>query len=446
MSYAARKIASLRIGVGHSVFVKSVRTYSQDVKHYKLVVAGAGSGGCAVAARLTKDFGHGNIAVIDPAETHYYQPLWTLVGAGMKTLTQTVTQMKDVIPKGCDLFNLKVAGFDPDNNMIELENSKKLSYDYLIIALGIQINLNKVDGLIEALKSDPMVSSIYLPETVEKTYQAFQKFKGGTAIFTFPNSPIKCAGAPQKIMYLADEYWRKHGVRDKTDIYYQTSLPKIFGVPKYAERLAKVADRKNITVNTRRGLVSVDSTKKVATFDLLDSETGEQESFNYDFLHVSPPMSAPDVFKNSTSSIIDPATGFLEVNKETLQHVKHDNIFGLGDCTNLPTAKTAAAIGCQNKILTTSLRQVMAGKTPDGQYDGYSACPLITSYNTCILAEFDYNLEPKETFPFDQGKERRSMFYLKRDVMPLIYWKLLLKGKWSGCSPFRKMMHLGLKK
>ncbi|KAL4237657.1 hypothetical protein ACF0H5_002371 [Mactra antiquata] len=430
------------------VLVQLVRSYSntsKDVNHYKLVVAGGGTGGCSVAARACKTFGQGNVAIIEPADYHYYQPMWTLVGAGVKTVDQSAMPMERVLPKACDHHKQKISEFDPDKNTVTLENGQKLSYDYLVVGIGIQINLDKVEGLVDALNNDPTVCTNYRREYVTKTYPAIQNFKGGNAIFTFPNTPIKCAGAPQKIMYLADEYWRKHGVRDKTTMLYNTSLGVIFGVKKYAERLLKVVDRKDIKINFKRNLIAVDPATKSATFQLLDSESGETEKYNYDFLHVAPPMSAPDVLKNSTSPITDGA-GFLDVNKETLQHKTYPNIFGIGDCTNVPTAKTAAAVAGQNKILYNSLQQVIAGQTPDGKYDGYTSCPLITGYSTCILAEFDFNGEPLETFPVDQGKERRTMYHMKKDIMPEIYWRMLLKGHWSGPKTYRKMLHLGMSK
>lgn len=433
---------------GRAVFVQCARYYSaqaKDVKHYRLVVAGGGTGGCSVASRACRAFGPGKVAVIEPSEYHYYQPMWTLVGAGIKKVDQSAMPMTQVLPKYCDRVKDTVAAFDPEKNTVTLGSGQKLSYDYLVIALGIQINLNKVEGLVEALKADPMVCCNYTRNTVEKTYPALQNFTGGQAIFTFPNTPVKCAGAPQKIMYLADDYWRQHGIRDKTDITYNTALGVIFGVKKYAERLLKIVERKNIKVNYKRNLVAVDHTSKKATFQLLESPTGEKETYHYDFLHVAPPMSAPDTLKNSTSQITD-AAGFLDVNKYTLQHTKFPNIFGLGDCSNVPTSKTAAAIASQNKILFRSLKQVIAGKQPDGKYDGYTSCPLITGYHSCILAEFDFDGQPLETFPFDQGKERRSMFHLKKDVMPEMYWKMLLNGRWGGPKPYRKMMHLGMSK
>lgn len=430
-----------------TLLVQINRKYSSktDTAHYKVVVAGGGAGGCAVAARAVRALGPGNVAVIEPAKTHYYQPLWTLVGAGIKKVEQTARPMKDVLPKNCDHLAEKVAEFDPDRNTVILGNGNKISYDYLVVALGIQIDLNKVEGLVDALNNDPLVGSIYLPDMASKTFTAMQNFKGGDAVFTFPNTPIKCAGAPQKIMYLADEFWRKHGVRDKAEINYFTSLGKMFGVDKYAATLREIVKRKNIHVNFRTSLKAVDHRKKTVTIEYLDSETGEEQTHKYDFLHVAPPMSAPDQLKNAPSKFVDSA-GFLDVNQLNMQHSNYKNVFGLGDCTNIPTAKTAAAVGAQNKILFNSLQSVMAGTSPNGQYDGYTACPLVTSYNKCVMAEFDFSCMPLETFPVNQAKERRSMYFLKKNVFPEIYWNLLVKGHWGGNKVFRKVLHLGMSK
>ncbi|XP_053398451.1 sulfide:quinone oxidoreductase, mitochondrial-like [Mercenaria mercenaria] len=433
----------MAVRAGRVLFVKFVRNYSSergnDTIHHKLVVAGGGTGGCSVSARACRALGPGTVAVIEPAEKHYYQSMWTLVGGGIKTMDQTEIRTAEVLPKPCKLYKTRVSEFQPDRNMVVLDNGQKLTYEYLVIALGIQINPDKVDGLVDAFKNDPTVCCNYMSDTVIKTYPAIQNFKGGNAIFTFPNTPIKCGGAPQKIMYLADEYWRNHGVRDQTKIFFNTSLDVIFGVPKYAARLSEIVKRKDIQVNFRRNLTSVDHVKKLATFQRLDHD--DKETYHYDFLHAVPPMSAPDVLKNSTSSIVDEG-GWLDVNKLTMQHKNFPNIFGLGDCTNVPTSKTAAAVASQNKILLNSLCQVIDGKVPDGKYDGYTACPLVTGYHSCIFAEFDFDGKPLETFPIDQSKERRSMFYVKKDVMPQIYWKLLVNGKWGGPRPIRKLMHL----
>ncbi|KAK7096277.1 sulfide:quinone oxidoreductase, mitochondrial-like [Littorina saxatilis] len=408
---------------------------------YKLVVVGGGSGGCATAAKFCRELGKGQVAVIEPSETHAYQPIWTLVGAGLKTLEQSLRPMSKVLPSECDWIKDSAVKFDPKNNYVETASGKKIEYEYLVVATGLQLNYDKVKGLTEALRSDPQVCSNYHAQYVTKTFPALEAVEGGNAIFTFPNTPIKCAGAPQKIMYLAEEIFRNRGKRDKTNVIFNTSLPVIFGVKKYAESLQHVIKERNIKVNYRHNLVEVKPDKREAVFQLLDSEKGETKTFEYSFLHATPPMSAPDVVR---SSPLVNADGWVDVNKQTLQHNKFPNVFSIGDCSSLPTSKTAAAVAAQSGVLKNNLTAVMKGGDLSRSYDGYTSCPLITGKDKCILAEFDYDAQPLETFPVDQGKERWSMYQMKAQVMPELYWNVMTKGLWQGPAIFRKLMHLGM--
>lgn len=428
---------AVSIALNHSNFSTSIPTN----KSYKVVVVGGGAGGCATAAKLSSKLGAGNVAVIEPSDMHYYQPMWTLVGGGMKTLEASGRLMGDVLPKKADWIKQKVTSFDPSNNCVITEDGQDIHYEYLVVALGIQINYNVVKGLPEAFET-PGVCSNYSPLYVNKTFEAMKNFKKGNAIFTFPATPIKCAGAPQKVMYISEDYWRKNGKVKDANIIYNTSLPVIFGVKHYADALWKVVEKRNINVNLRQNLIEVKPDTKEAIFQNLDKPE-ELTSYTYEMLHVTPPMSAPDPLKKC-SELTD-AAGFLNVNKETLQHVDFPNVFGIGDCTNAPCAKTAAAVAAQTGILRRTMASVMGGKKPTTQYEGYTSCPLVTGANTCIMAEFDYNLQPLETFPIDQAKERRTMFHMKKDVMPHLYFSLMLRGFWEGPKIFRNILHLGMK-
>ncbi|NXO34412.1 SQOR protein, partial [Locustella ochotensis] len=408
--------------------------------YYEVLVLGGGTGGIAMSARMKRKVGAGNVAVVEPSETHYYQPLWTLVGAGAKQLAASARPMGSVIPKGVDWIKSKVTALDPDKNCVWIENDIKVSYKYLIIALGLSLHYEKIKGLPEGF-NHPKIGSNYSAQTVEKTWRALQDFKEGNAIFTFPNTPVKCAGAPQKIMYLSDAYLRKTGKRSKADIMFNTSLGVIFGVKKYADALLEVIKDRNLAVNYKRNLIEVRADKQEAVFENLD-KPGETEIYQYEMLHVTPPMGPPAVLLNSP---VSDENGWLDVDKETLQHKKYPNVFGIGDCTNLPTSKTAAAVAAQSGVLDKTISLVMKNEMPVKKYDGYTSCPLVTGYNKVILAEFDYNAQPLETFPIDQSKERTTMYHMKADMMPLLYWNALLKGYWGGPAPIRKLMHLGLK-
>ncbi|XP_066557524.1 sulfide:quinone oxidoreductase, mitochondrial [Amia ocellicauda] len=409
-------------------------------EHYKALVLGGGSGGITMSARLKRKVGAENVAVVEPSESHYYQPLWTLVGAGAKSVSTSRRSTASVMPSGVKWIKSRVQEMNPDKNCVRTDDGKEISYEYLIVALGLQLHYEKIKGLPEGFKY-PKIGSNYSVDTVGKTWKALQDFREGNAIFTFPNTPVKCAGAPQKIMYLSDAYFRKTGKRPKANIIYNTSQPVLFGVKKYADSLWNIVKTRDLNVNLRHNLIEVRADRQEAVFEKLDNP-GETVVFEYEMLHVTPPMGPPDVLK---SSKLADEGGWLDIDKDMLQHKKYPNVFGIGDCTNLPTSKTAAAVAAQSAILDRTISKVMKNEKPDKKYDGYTSCPLVTSYNTVILAEFDYTGQPLETFPIDQSKERRTMYHMKADVMPHLYWHGLLKGLWGGPGPYRKIMHLGMK-
>ncbi|XP_063782075.1 sulfide:quinone oxidoreductase, mitochondrial [Pseudophryne corroboree] len=410
-------------------------------EYYDVVVVGGGAGGITMSARMRRKVGAGNVAVIEPSETHYYQPIWTLVGGGAKKLASSARPTSSLIPSGVKWIKAEVKGFDPDKNCVRIDDDKEIGYKYLIIALGIKLQFEKVKGLPEGF-SYPKIGSNYSVKTVEKTWKALQDFKKGNAIFTVPTTPVKCGGAPQKIMYLSDAYLRKTGKRSDANFYFNTALGAVFTVKKYTDALLEIIKERDIHVNYKHNLIEVRADKQEAVFENLDNP-GETKVFQYEMLHVTPPMGPQDVLVNSA---VADAVGWVDVDKETLQHKKYPNVFGIGDCTNLPISKTAAAVAAQSAVLDKTISMVMNNQTSTAKYDGYTSCPLVTNYNKVILAEFDYNAQPLETFPIDQSKERRTMFYMKAEMMPFLYWYMLLKGYWGGPAPIRKLLHLGFKK
>lgn len=396
--------------------------------HHQIVVVGGGAAGLGVAARLLHANASNDVAIIEPSDKHYYQPLWTLVGGGVIGREASVRPMTGLIPKGARWIQDAVTEFFPEENRLTTRDGKDIGYEYLVVAPGIQIDWDKIKGLPEALGRNGVCSN-YSYETVNSTWDSIRRFSGGNAIFTFPPPPIKCAGAPQKIMYLAEHYFRKHGVREKSRVVYYCATPTIFSAPKYAAALnEQVVKPRGIEVHYRYNLVEIRSDSREAVFQNLDTQEALVQS--YDMIHVAPPMSAPDFVKRSQ---LANEAGWVDVSKETLQHVRYPNVFGIGDASSLPTSKTAAAVRAQAPVLLANLLAAMRGQPLTASYDGYTSCPLVTGYGRLILAEFDYELQPRETFPFDQGKERWSMYQLKRYVLPVIYWEGLVKGyKWPG--------------
>ena len=395
------------------------------MKNHQIVVVGGGSAGLMVASQLLNKNSDLDIAIIDPAEKHYYQPIWTLVGAGVFPKEESERNMADYIPSGATWIKEYVEGFDPESNVVKLKNGEDVGYQYLVVAAGIQIDWDATPGLKESVGVEGTgVVSNYAYETVDSTWKAIQSLKSGTAIFTHPSTPIKCGGAPIKITYLAEDYWKKHGVRNNIDIKFIKGGPGIFAVKKYADALTKVADRKKINRVWNTDLASLDASKKEATFRHL--ETGEETVMKYDMIHVSPRMSSPDFIKNSPLAA---ESGWVDVDKHTTQHVRYSNIFSLGDNSSLPTSKTGAAIRKQAPTTVKNLLSLIEGKPLSASYDGYTSCPLVTGYGSLILAEFDYDKVPKESFPFDQSKERYSMYALKAFGLPKMYWHGMLRGR-----------------
>ena len=392
-------------------------------RHHSILVVGGGTAGLSVAARLLARAPSVDVAVVEPSEHHFYQPLWTLVGAGLFDKESTRRAEADCVPSGATWIRDRVTAFEPDKRALTTEAGDRITYEQLVVAAGIQLDWGRIKGLEGRLGKDGVCSN-YTYESVDSTWEALRAFRGGNAVFTFPSTPIKCAGAPQKIMYLVDDYLRKASLRDKSKIIYAAAGARIFGVDNYARALEKVIARKQIETRFRHDLVELRPRSKEAVFRNLDS--GSELVLKYDLLHVVPPESAPDVIKRSA---LANEAGWVEVNKSTLQHARFPNVFSLGDCSSLPTSRTGAAIRKQAPVLVENLLALRAGAPLRASYDGYASCPLITGYGRLILAEFDYDGQPAETFPFDQAQERYSMYALKAYVLPEMYWNGMLRGR-----------------
>ena len=392
--------------------------------HHQIVIIGGGTAGITVAAQLTRGWScQLDVAVIEPSDKHYYQPLWTLVGAGLAKKESTERSEAAVMPRRAKWIRDAVTEFVPEQNLIRTRDGLEISYDYLVVAAGLQVNWGKIPGLKESIGKEGVCSN-YSYQTVDSTWESIQNFKGGIALFTNPSGAVKCGGAPQKIMYLADDRFRQAGVRDKTKIIYTSALPNIFAVDKYRETLEKVIARKDIECRFRQELIEIKPASKEAIIKNLDS--GELSTIQYDLLHVTPPMGPPDF---TSKSQLAESGGWVDVDAKTLQHTRYANVFALGDCSNLPTSKTGAAIRKQAPVVTANLNAAIAKQPLKAVYDGYTSCPLVTGIGKLVLAEFNYKKVPEETFPVDQSKERWSMWILKRYLLPLLYWHGMLKGR-----------------
>jgi sulfide:quinone oxidoreductase len=399
------------------------------VSSFKVLILGAGAGGISVAAKLNRHLPEHSIAVVDPADEHYYQPLWTLAGAGVVRKETSARPMKDLIPSGVAWIKEKVMSIDPEAKRVVLTGDTQLSYDFLVVATGLKLNWDKIEGLGDNLGKNG-ICSVYQYDQVDSTSRMIEEFQGGTAVFVMPPVPIKCAGAPQKIMYLFDDVLRRRGVRHQAKIQFATAGKAMFGIPVFAQALTKIVNERDIEPKFEHKIVGVDPARKEAFFDVTSAD-GQvtRQSIKYDLLHLVPTMSAhPFIAESNLAFKEGDQKGWLEVDKFTLQHLRYPNIFGVGDVTGVPNSKTGAAIRKQYPIVVKNLLSVMRGAQPMEKYDGYSSCPLITEIGKVMLAEFGYDSKLMPTFPLNPAVPRRSYWFLKTLLLPKLYWHGMLKG------------------
>jgi sulfide:quinone oxidoreductase len=393
--------------------------------HYHILVIGGGTGGLSVAARLRDRPDPPEVAILEPSDRHYYQPLWTLVGAGIFPREESVRDEADYIPAGVEWIRESAASVDPDRSEVTTTGGRVVAYDYLVVAPGMQLDWGKIPGLAESVgRPGTGVVSNYSYETVSATWEAIRAFRGGRAVFTEPKTPVKCGGAPQKIMYLADDAFRRAGVRGRSTVEFFNAKPTLFTSPYYTPMLAQLCRERGIEVNLEHELRELRPDAREAVFH--DLVAGEDRVVPYDLIHVTPPMSAPDFVRASPLANAD---GWVDVDKHTLRHVRYPNVFALGDASSLPTSKTGAAIRKQAPVLAENLLAARDGRPLVASYDGYTSCPVVTGYGKLILAEFDYTKNPTESFPFDQSRERYSMYALKAYALPRMYWHGMLRGR-----------------
>jgi len=390
--------------------------------HHQVLIVGGGAAGITAAAQLKRARPQLEVAILEPSADHYYQPGWTMVGAGVFSLDETRRAERDLIPSGVTWIRDAVASFQPEANQLTTSTGATYSYGVLVVATGMKLCWDQIKGLPEALGSGGVCSN-YSRDHAAYTWEAIQAFQGGNAVFTCAPMPIKCPGAPQKIAYLADDVFKRKRLGAK--VIYATATPGIFGVPTYAAPLREVVARKGIDARYNHVLTEVRPDTKEAIFRVTEGERCREEVITYGMLHVTPPMAAPDVVAQSSLAA---ANGFVEVDQYSLQHVRFANVFALGDVSGMPNSKTAAAVRGQAPVVTANLLALLDGNPLDAAYDGYSCCPLITGYGKTIMAEFNYKQEPTPSFPLDPTKERWSMWFVKRKVLPNLYWNRMLTG------------------
>ncbi|MBT5222880.1 MAG: NAD(P)/FAD-dependent oxidoreductase [Gammaproteobacteria bacterium] len=397
-------------------------------QHHSILIVGGGAAGVSTANNMRRKNPTISIALIEPSEKHYYQPGFTIIGGGAYTLERATKNEKDLIHSSVVWIKDFAESFQPDENTVTLKSGDVISYDFLVVCPGLQLDFNKIDGLVETLGKNGVCSN-YSPDTVEYTWEVLQKIESGNCLFTQPPMPIKCAGAPQKIMYLAADRFRKKGIADKVNVEFLNAGPGMFGVPFFAKALSKVIADYGINTHFNHNLVAIDGAAKTATFEATDADGNKSTvTKEFDMIHVTPPQSAPDFIKTSP---LANDSGWVDVNQATLQHNKYPNIFGLGDAGSTPNAKTAAAVRKQVPVVVDNILKLLESNENNlvEGYDGYGSCPLTTSLNTVMLAEFAYAGKVTPSFPFlDPRTNSRLWWFGKIFGFPWLYWHIMIKG------------------
>jgi sulfide:quinone oxidoreductase len=391
---------------------------------HTVVVIGGGAAGIATAASLLKRRPGLDIAIVEPSDSHAYQPGWTMVGGGVFNVESTIRPMASVMPRGVTWVKQACTGFQPEDDQVALADGGTLAYDVLIVAPGIRLAWEKIAGL-EATLGQNGVTSNYRADLAPYTWELVQQTRRGRAIFSQPPMPIKCAGAPQKSMYLACDHWRRAGVLGDIAVEFRNAGAVLFGVADYVPALMEYVGKYGIHLELGSNLIAVDGPARQATFATAEGE----ETVDFDMLHVVPPQVAPQFLADSPLAA---SSGFTDVDQHTLQHVRYPNVFGLGDAGSMPNAKTAAAARKQAPVVAVNALRQLDGKGPTAGYDGYGSCPLTVERGKIVLAEFGYGGKLAPSFPtwlVDGTKPARLSWMLKADLLPWIYWNGMLKGR-----------------
>ncbi len=415
-------------GVASRIQSGALAINAPAAKH-DIVIVGGGAAGAAVAASLLARKSDLDIAIIDPADTHYYQPGWTLVGAGVFTAKQTAKPMSSILPCRVTWIKAAVAGFEPGNNEVVIEGCRTVAYNHLIVCPGIKLNWAGIEGLTETLGKNGVTSN-YRYDLAPYTWKLVQELKSGHAIFTQPPMPIKCAGAPQKAMYLSADHWLRTGRLSEIDVSLFNAGAVLFGVADYVPALMDYVKRYHATLNFNHTLTAIDGPTRTARF-IRTAPDGSKSTVetSFDMIHVCPPQAAPDFVR---ASVLADVTGWIDVDPATLRHKKYGNVFGLGDATNTPNAKTAAAARKQAPVVAENVLFDKGMRRAECAYDGYGSCPLTVERGKVVLAEFTYGGKVCSSFPdfvIDGTKPSRLAWTMKERILPPIYWQAMLKGR-----------------
>ncbi len=396
----------------------------------RIVVAGGGAAGLTVAARLTRRLSGAEIVLVEPRKEHFYQPGFTLVGAGLKPASYVRLQTQDYVAPGVRWLQESVREIDPVANRVTTDKNTALPYDFLVVATGLTLDYAAIEGMSPSLIGQHGIASVYAgAEAAEKSWQALARFSetGGTGLFGRPQTEMKCAGAPLKQTFLADDHLRRKDTRGKSAIIYNAHNPTLFSVPKVDARVRELFARQGVKTNFSHVLTKIDPARRIATY----ATPGGPVELQWDFINVIPPMRAPAAVRNSPlpwQSGAFAADGWIEVDKATLRHIRFANVFGVGDINGVPKGKTAASVKWQAPVAVDHLVGSITGKGGSETYNGYTSCPLITRIGQAMLVEFDYDNNLVPSFPFVDPLEEHWLAWVIKEKALKANYTAMLRG------------------
>ncbi|HSN36933.1 MAG TPA: FAD/NAD(P)-binding oxidoreductase, partial [Arthrobacter sp.] len=384
-------------------------------QHHEVLIIGGGNAGVSLAARLQR-YGVKDVAVVEPQDDHFYQPLFSHIAGGRAKVSEATRPQRSVMPRGVAWIRDAAVDIDPAGNTVSLASGDQLRFGQLVVCPGLQLDWDKIPGLADAVHS-PSAASHYEHSLATKAWKLLSGLKAGTAIFTMPAGPIKCGGASQKPMYLACDYWREQGVLQDIRVVMVQPYSTVFGVPGVDDELNRKIAEYGIELRLNSELVSVDAAAQSAL--IRDNATGSTEQVRYDVLNAVPPQSAPDWLKATVLPVPGDPGGFVEVDPQTLRHRRFPNIWSLGDAAGTTNSKSGGALRKQTKVLAKNLVAALKGKPLTEKYDGYSVCPFTVSRSTVVFAEFDDQYRPMPSVPkVPTWKESRASWVVDRDIFP----------------------------
>ncbi len=391
------------------------------------MVIGGGNAGLSVAGRLRR-MGVQDIVVVEPQTQHHYKPLFSHIAGGAAPSRKAVRAQSEVMPRGVGWVQDAVTSVDPRRDLVQLRSGSSLSYDQLIVCPGIHQDWDAVPGLADAMAS-PSGASNYVFDLARKESELLRDLRSGTVVFCQPPGPASCAGAAQKPMYLACDYWRATGVLADIRVVLVVPDATVFGIAAVDRELERKIAEYGIELHTRRRLADVDVAQQVAVLASVDG--ADPERIPYDVLSVEPPQSAPAWLAASDLGATAEPGAFVEVDPHTLRHARHPNIWALGDAAATMNSKSGGALRKQTLVVAKNVVAVLRGRAASEQYDGYSVCPFTVSRRTVVFAEFDDRGRLQPTIPFWKTlvRERRLTWIFDRHILPWVYWHMILKGR-----------------